>query len=58
MTMPETLPPYRTIEVDSELNLWVWECSVGENAKNQRSIFDPDGAWLGTDSAAGRLHLE
>ncbi len=50
MPMPETLPPYHMIEVDTDLNLWVQDYSAGENAANEWSVFDPQGAWLGTVS--------
>jgi hypothetical protein len=46
--MPASLPPYRTIEVDAGGNVWVQEYTVGPDAANTWSIFDPLGRWLGS----------
>ncbi len=48
MTMPEFLPPYRTIQVDENGNLWVREYLVGDDAPDLWSVFDSTGVWLGT----------
>ena len=45
---PKQVPPYQSIVVDSESNLWVEEYRFGEKLSYTWSVFDRDGVWLGT----------
>ena len=45
--MPELLPPYSLLRVDSEGNLWVAGYRVPGEENNDWSVFDTRGRWLG-----------
>ena len=48
LPLPEFFPPYRTMVVDSELNVWLKEYPTSSHAPNDWAIFDASGMWLGT----------
>jgi len=55
--MREYLPPYRAIEVDAGGNIWVQEYTLGPDAANIWSVFDPLGRWLGTLTLPSGIEL-
>ncbi|KPK82530.1 MAG: hypothetical protein AMS25_01945 [Gemmatimonas sp. SM23_52] len=47
MPLPETMPAYRSLVVDTEGNLWVEEYRRPGDEQPRWTVFDPDGVMLG-----------
>ncbi|MFC1662004.1 6-bladed beta-propeller [Gemmatimonadota bacterium] len=45
--LPDFLPPYRRMMVDSEQNVWLEDYSISPGAPNSWAVFDSSGRWLG-----------
>jgi hypothetical protein len=57
VTFPPTHPVLDAILVDADDNTWVRHATPDTEEQRSWSVFDPDGAWLGTIDTPGGLRI-